>query len=71
MREIKFRAKCAINDEWIYGYLFYDYNNLDEYVPFITYKCEAFLGGTNEQQVIPETIGQYTGLHDKKRERNI
>lgn len=65
MREIKFRGKAILNGEWIKGYLFYDYNNADEYRPFITYKSEAFLGGVNEQQIDKDTIGQYTGLHDK------
>ena len=65
MREIKFRGKDILNGEWIKGYLFYDYNNADEYRPFITYKSEAFLGGVNEQQIDKDTIGQYTGLKDK------
>lgn len=65
MREIKFRGKDILNGEWIKGYLFYDYNNADEYRPFIIYKSEAFLGGVNEQQINENTIGQYTGLKDK------
>ncbi len=57
MKEIKFRGKRVDNGEWMYGYYYWDgkfpfiiVNNEDRYV---------FFG------VIPETVGEYTGLKDK------
>ena len=70
MREILFRGKRADNGEWIYGSLLVDYpcckNGVDE-----TVKLYSILDfKTNEEEVkkvevIPETVGQYTGLTDK------
>ena len=54
MREILFRGK-AIDDNWYYG------------VPFVfteDYVCMT-APHTYNKTVIPETIGQYTGLIDK------
>lgn len=74
MREVKFRGKRKDNGEWIKGYLV-----VDE----ISDKYYIFPSGNscNEQdilgkegllhiltfEVIPETVGQYTGLKDKNR----
>ena len=60
MREYKFRAKIKnpkVN-KWVYGYL------TDE--SYINEKNK--LGYT---YIRKETVGQYTGLKDKKRKRNI
>ncbi len=43
-RTIKFRGKRIDNDEWVYGYLFFDFNCADEYVPFISWKDDSYLG---------------------------
>jgi hypothetical protein len=58
-REIKFRGKRVDNGEWVYGY--YDgcyetatINYLKNGIPYNV--C-----------VISDTVGQYTGLHDRKR----
>jgi uncharacterized phage protein (TIGR01671 family) len=57
MREYKFRGKRVDNGEWVYGYYdgCYDtatINYLKDGIPYNA--C-----------VISETVGQYTGLHDK------
>lgn len=61
MRVIEFRGKCIDDGEWAYG----DYFSSNEMPKrgevghFI--KC----GLSEEYRVIPETVGQYTGLKDK------
>lgn len=75
MREIKFRGKSKNIDEWCYGtYIFIDDAIND---PFrtrpirethkIVFWCSGDwgMGGWVDEEVIPETIGQYTGLKDK------
>ena len=57
MREILFRGKRVSNGEWVYGnYAFIDIKDEQHFI----FQNEAF---TNK--VIPETVGQYTGLTDK------
>ena len=59
MREILFRGKKKTDGEWCTGNLFID-DKVDEY--------EILIGYTNYRvcwTVIPETVGQYTGLTDK------
>ena len=60
MREMLFRGKRADNGEWIYGNLFIP-DNPDTPVEILI--------GTNSvrisYEVLPETVGQYTGLLDK------
>jgi len=60
-REIKFRGKRKLNGEWIYGYFVID--------PFGNYRIylKPFDECTSNSHyfVIPETVGQYTGLKDK------
>lgn len=54
MREIIFRGKRIDNGQWIYGYpVKYPDGEIFIYTPYSTWK------------VIPETVGQYTGLTDK------
>lgn len=62
MREILFRGRGTRGDKkWIEGDLFHGYNG---YVG-ITKK----LLGVETWQVDPETVGQYTGLTDKKKKK--
>lgn len=71
MREILFRAKRADNGEWVEGGLL----PLDVRSSFV-YISELYevastlpvrdLIEWNFYQVIPETVGQYTGLKDQK-----
>lgn len=58
MREILFRGKRIDNDEWTEGYLFKQWNR--------TFLLWGMTGDIpNMIEVIPETVGQYTGLTDK------
>lgn len=60
-REIKFRGKRLDNGEWVYGFLVVD--------PKGKYRIywQPFPDATSNTYhfVDPETIGQFTGLHDK------
>lgn len=58
-REIKFRGKCLRNGEWLYGDLMHD-NIGGSYV----YPIETENLYKNNE-VIPDTVGQHTGLKDK------
>lgn len=59
-REIKFRGKRIDNGEWVYGDLLQPTEICDIYE---IANCESIDG--TRYEVIPETIGQYTGLRDK------
>lgn len=55
MREIEFRGKRIDNNEWVYGY-------------YIVAGGMAFISSFGIRApiaVIPDTVGQYTGLKDK------
>ena len=61
MREILFRGKRKDNGEWIYGNL----TKRDD-----VKEWEYFIGQNSlGYEVIPETVGQYTGLNDKNRNK--
>lgn len=61
MREIKFRGKVADEpNEWVYGYLT---NENTIYQPRETKYSKNC--GVGVFTVIPESIGQFTGLYDK------
>lgn len=72
MREILFRGKRADNGEWHYGYYFEQnvYENINNNLEDV--KKSFILEFTHEDydyehrfEVMPETVGQYTGLKDK------
>lgn len=66
MREIKFRGKSELAHQWRYGSLIM----IDKH-PHIVEDCEIGLDGHHIRQtsdrptwIIPDTIGQFTGLGD-------
>ena len=64
MRDIKFRGKRVDNNEWVYGDLVHwQLRNDIPRVSIIVLGCEIYSECAFE--VIPETVGQYTGLKDK------
>jgi len=61
MREIKFRGKQIYTGEWVYGYFcFNGWIGKQKHYIMPEY-ASAFYG----IEVAPETIGQFTNLHDK------
>ena len=75
MREIKFRAKDMLERNWYVGsYIVIDDNTNDPFRsrPFkeshriIFYSSGDWnMGGWNDVEIDPSTLGQYTGLKDK------
>lgn len=69
MREILFRGKKVINDEWVEGLLVEDtefYGEPDFHTYIVNHKHPSgCFGGDIYFEVDPETVGQYTGLTDK------
>jgi uncharacterized phage protein (TIGR01671 family) len=59
MREYKFRGKAKATGEWVYGDLIHRYNNWTYIAPIPS------VTNIKPIEVDPETVGQYTGLHDK------
>ena len=57
MRTIKFRGKRLDNGEWVYGDLVHGHSYI-LVVPIKSYIDDNYT-------VIPETVGQFTGLFDK------
>lgn len=56
-REIKFRGKRLDNGEWVYGYYWRD-ENWKHKITVVNDNSICF-------EVIPETLGQHSGLKDK------
>lgn len=55
MRKIIFRGKRTDNGEWVYGYLVKMFGMLIITARYPEFFCE----------IVPETVGQYTGVKDK------
>jgi len=67
MRKIEFRGKSIISGAWVYGH--YVKSGKEFYGGERHYICIdggiSNYAGLNFIEVIPETVGQYTGLKDK------
>ena len=61
MKEYKFRGKCVKYDKWVYGYYVKGIQEDEAYI----LKNHNWLLGDDFIDVYPETVGQFTGLHDK------
>ena len=62
MKEIKFRGKRVDNGEWVEGF----YVKLDN-TYFIIEPVDSNMHGYLWHKVIPETVGQFTGLYDNTK----
>jgi len=62
MRDIEFRGKDIVCGKWVYGYYYSECGN--HYI-IENLQKESELNRNIPHQVIPETVGQYTGLKDK------
>lgn len=64
MREIQFRGKLKDNGEWVYGFIaiteMYPYDGKNQGAYIWEIPCVH-----NCIPVIPDTVGQYTGIKDK------
>ena len=62
MREILFRGKSVTDGRWVFG----DLSNYGDYRAITTTRGFSIIDSC---EVIPETVGQYTGLTDKNGKR--
>ena len=72
MREILFRGKQIDNGEWVEGYISEYMRMPRDTNPYIVWVIECKPKEIYEYEmyeVIPETVGQYTGLTDKNGKR--
>lgn len=65
MREILFRGKRIDNGEWVEGYYCPCSFGRFPCRPAIIIKEDMDNGRWHPEEIIPETVGQYTGLTDK------
>ena len=62
MREIRFRGISKNNNGWVYGFVSIDKNSAKmEGFPHYISRASGYL----PVEVVPKSVGQYTGLKDK------
>ena len=68
-REIEFRGQRADNKEWVYGFYYkrtYFYGDLSvKHYIIVSNEDLGYDQALEYYEVIPETVGQYTGIKDK------
>lgn len=62
MRKIQFRGKCKDNNEWVIGGYYPLYPN---HIIVVDHRVLGEADRVNHYEVVPETVGQFTGLTDK------
>jgi uncharacterized phage protein (TIGR01671 family) len=71
MRTIKFRGKRCDNGEWVYGYYVESHHSWHGYHPHKAWILDdaitngGFFALKGKRAVVNESVGQFTGLHDK------
>lgn len=68
MREILFRGMRKDTHEWAYGF-YGEYFNGKKNIPCISIVDTHAIAGSICYEIIPETVGQYTGMKDKNGRR--